>query len=422
MTVLLERPAPRATPAPHRPPTARRDLFIDVLRLFGMALVVLQHWSIPLLSYDGVRITTGNALATPGVWTVTWISQVMPLVFFAGGAANAISFGRSTGGAPAWLAVRLRRLAWPVLALAAVWIPLPHLLLAAGLPAQPVEVGSRLTGQLLWFLAVYVIAVTLTPLMLRAHERYGLRVPAVLAAGAVLVDVLRFTSGLDWAGYLNIVFVWMTVHQLGFFYAQGRLTRPVPLAVGGFGLAALLVAYGPYPGSMIGLPGAEISNMAPPTLAMLAVAAGQLGLAVLLRPLIMRLRWQKVIGWAGPRIMTVYLWHMPALFVVTGLVVVGLGIDTPAPGSLAWFAGWPLWLGLLALVMYPLLRCFARFEEPPALPYGSASWSAMLAAGTLVGGGLLTLTVTGFAPGFAPVLALIAILGGLLLTAPAARA
>ena len=103
------------------------------------------------------------------------------------------------------------------------------------------------------------------------------------------------------------------------------------------------------------------------------------------------------------------------------MVVVGLGIDTPAPGSLAWLAGWPLWLGLLALAMYPLLRCFARFEEPPALPYGSASWPAMLAAGTLVGGGLLTLTVTGFAPGFAPVLALIAILGGLLLTAPAAR-
>ena len=60
----------------------------------------------------------------------------MPLVFFAGGAANAISFGRGAGAAPAWLAVRLRRLAWPVLPLAAVWIPLPHLLLAAR-PAGP---------------------------------------------------------------------------------------------------------------------------------------------------------------------------------------------------------------------------------------------------------------------------------------------
>src|SRR4051812_31795641 len=93
MTALLDHPAalPEAA-APVRPaPAARatvRDPFIDLLRVFGMALVVLQHWTIPVLAFDGTRLTTGNALATPGVWVVTWISQVMPLVFFAGGAAN----------------------------------------------------------------------------------------------------------------------------------------------------------------------------------------------------------------------------------------------------------------------------------------------------------------------------------------------
>ncbi|MFC7721430.1 acyltransferase family protein [Nonomuraea recticatena] len=168
MTVLLERPAT---------PVKSRDTFIDVLRIAGMALVVLQHWTIPVLAYDGVRLTTGNALSTPGVWVITWISQVMPLVFFAGGAANAISFRRAHGTAPAWLAVRLRRLAWPVLPLAAVWIPFPQVLATLGVPEQPLEVGSRLTGQLLWFLAVYVIAVTATPLMLRLHDRYGLLAP-----------------------------------------------------------------------------------------------------------------------------------------------------------------------------------------------------------------------------------------------------
>ncbi|MEV4898507.1 hypothetical protein AB0K48_55160, partial [Nonomuraea sp. NPDC055795] len=98
MTVLLDHPPRQVVQAP-----ARRDTFIDLLRVFGMALVVLQHWTIPVLSYDGGRLTTGNALATPGVWVVTWISQVMPLVFFAGGAANAISFGRAHAGAPQWL-------------------------------------------------------------------------------------------------------------------------------------------------------------------------------------------------------------------------------------------------------------------------------------------------------------------------------
>lgn len=237
----------------------------------------------------------------------------------------------------------------------------------------------------------------------------------------MLTDVVRFSTGLDALGYLNIVFVWLAVHQLGFRYAEGRLTRPGLMAVGGFGAAALLVAFGPYPGSMIGLPGAEVSNMAPPTLAMLAVSVGQIGLATLLRPWILRLRTEKLLAWAGPRIMTVYLWHMPALFAVTGVVVVGLGIDTPAPGGLGWFAGWPIWFGALCLVMWPLLKGFSRFEEPPALPYGQATWRGTLTSAALVGGGLLALTVAGFAPGNTPFLAVLAILGGLLLTGPRAR-
>ncbi|HEX4813551.1 MAG TPA: acyltransferase [Nonomuraea sp.] len=424
MTVLLDRraavaaePRPRARPGE----STARDPFVDLLRVLGTALIVLQHWTIPVLSYDGVRLVAGNALSTPGVWAVTWLSQVMPLVFFAGGAANALSYGRSAHAAPRWLAVRLRRLAWPLLPLAAVWIPLPHVLLTFGVPAQPLELGSRLTGQLLWFLAVYLIAVVATPYALRLHERHGLLVPAALAAGAVVTDVARFSTGFDAVGYLNVGFVWVAVHQLGFFHVQGRLRRPAALAVGGFGAAALLVAYGPYPGSMIGLPGAAVSNMAPPTLALLAVGLGQIGLATLLRPWLARLPLGRLLGWAGPRIMTVYLWHMPALFVATGLVVVLLRVGTPVPGSAFWWAGWPLWFGLLCLVMWPLIWLFARYEAPPALPYGTAGWGGMLAAAGLVGGGVLALTVGGFAPGGGPFLAVLAVLGGLLMTAPRAR-
>ena len=71
------------------------------------------------------------------------------------------------------------------------------------------------------------------------------------------------------------------------------------MAAGGFGAAALLVAFGPYPGSMIGLPGAGMSNMAPPTLAILAVSVGQIGLATLLRPWLLRLPGSTA-RWPGP--------------------------------------------------------------------------------------------------------------------------
>jgi hypothetical protein len=129
----------------------------------------------------------------------------------------------------------------------------------------------------------------------------------------------------------------------------------------------------------------------------------------------------RLLAWAGPRIMTVYLWHMPALFAVTGVVVVLLGIDTPAPGSAFWWAGLPLWFGMLCLVMWPLMKVFARFETPPALPYGTSGWGGTVAASALAGSGVLTLTVGGFAPGGGPFLAVLAVLGGLLMTVPRAR-
>nr|BFE80752.1 hypothetical protein GCM10020093_033530 [Planobispora longispora] len=143
--------------------------------------------------------------------------------------------------------------------------------------------AARLAGQLLWFLAIYLVAVAATPLMLRLNAAYGWRVPAALTAGAVAVDAVRFASGLEVAGFPNIVLVWLAVHQLGFLYADGRLRRPWAMAAAGYGAAVLLVTDGPYPGSMIGMPGAAMSNMAPPTVALLAVAFGQIGLALGLR-------------------------------------------------------------------------------------------------------------------------------------------
>ncbi|MEV7011516.1 acyltransferase family protein [Streptosporangium sp. NPDC051022] len=401
MTVLVTRSAPRTAPPP-----PGRDPFIDVLRVFGMALVVLQHWSMPVLSFAGGRISTGNALATGWGWAITWISQVMPLVFFAGGAANAIGWRaavRRGEAFPSWLAVRLRRLMSPVVPLAAVWIPLPHLLLAVGMPEQPVITASRLAGQLLWFLAVYLVVVAVTPRMLRLNMVYGWRVPAALAAGAVVVDIARFGTGLEVVGFLNVGLVWLAVHQLGFLYADGRLTRPWTMALAGYGLAAALVVFGPYPGSMIGMPGAAVSNMAPPTVALLAVGIGQIGLATALRPWIVGVaRWpgvSRMLGWAGTRMMTVYLWHMSALFVVTAVVVVGLGVSTPEPGTSAWLSGWPHWLLVLALALWPLLRGFARFEVAGrGAPYrGGAVRIAVATA--LAGAGVLTLTVMGFVPG-----------------------
>ncbi|UUV35004.1 acyltransferase [Amycolatopsis roodepoortensis] len=382
-----------------------RDRFLDIVRAVAILAVVVQHWGMPVLSYADGHLSTGNALATPGWWLLTWLSQVMPLVFFAGGAANLISLSRAESSR-FWLAARLKRLMIPVLPLVAVWLFVPDILRGMGIPEQPLQVGGAIAAQLLWFLAVYVLTVLLTPMLAAAHRRWGLKVPLVMLAAAVLVDVARFND-LGLIGFANAVFVWMAVHQLGFHYTQGRLgslsrNAALGMSAAGFGITALMVAFGPYPASMIGMPGAPVSNMSPPTVLLAFLAIGQIGLLLAFKPqlnaLAARPNLDAALKWIGPRFMSVYLWHMPALIVVSGIAVYGLGYETPEPGSVLWLTMLPAWLGACGLVLFGLLRMFARFETQGSGPASTAHTPQLVVAGLAIAGGLLGLAAHGFAP------------------------
>jgi Acyltransferase family len=336
---------------------------------------------------------------------VTWLSQVMPLVFFAGGAANLISFRRAAS-TQQWLAGRIKRLMVPVLPLMAVWLIAPDFLRGLGVPPQPLQVGSAIAAQLLWFLAVYVLVVLLTPLMVAAHRRWGLKVPLVMGAAGILVDVARFND-FGYIGYANAIFVWVAVHQLGFHYVEGRLgslTRrgALTLSAAGFGVTALLVAFGPYPASMIGMPGAPVSNMSPPTVLLAFLAVGQIGLLLAFRPQLNALAARPgigdALGWLGARFMSVYLWHMPALVVVAGVTVYGLGYQTPPPGTVFWLVMAPAWFAVCGLVLLGLLRLFAQFETRRDASEATAGVPQLVVAGLMISGGLLGLAAHGFAP------------------------
>ncbi|MCP2259663.1 Acyltransferase family protein [Streptoalloteichus tenebrarius] len=413
MLATIPRPQPTAARTTALRTTAR-DPLIDVLRTGALALVVIQHWLLPVLAFDGRELTAGNALTSPGWWALTWITQVMPLVFLAGGAANALSYRRhlAKGGNPAeWLSRRVRRLALPVLPLAAVWVPLPHLLLALGAPEQPVRLAAGIVPQLLWFLAAYLGAVALTPWAVRWHDRSGLSVLLALCGGALVVDSLQFGGFPPEIGFANVLLVWGAVHQVGIAYGSRRepvvptARQGLLLAGAGYGLLALMVAFGPYPTSMIGLPGAATSNMSPPTACLLALTVGQLGLVALARPALLALVARRPVAtalrWAAPRMMTVYLWHMTALTLVAGVLVLGFGVATPTPGSLGWVVGLVPWLVLLAITLRPLLSLFARFEQERPFTPETRTWPVAAGAG-LVAAGLLGLTVGGFAPATAP--------------------
>jgi hypothetical protein len=351
------------------PVVAGRDPFIDVLRVGAIIVVVLGHWIMPVLGRQHGTLVAGNALSTPGWWVLTWFVQVMPVFFVAGGAANVHSYlaeARRGGTAATWLAARLRRLGTPVLPLLGVWLLAPPVLRDIGIPGSAVALGSGVAGQLLWFLAVYLVMVAATPVMLACGRRWGLWVPVALGVAAFGVDMIRF-GGLPLAGYANELLVWLAVQQLGIGYAEGWFDQVSPrgavlLGVGGLTATALLVLCGPYPASMVGIPGQSASNMAPATVCLLTLGVGQLGVLLALRERLVRAGRSRLVAVVGARCMTIYLWHMSAMVVVAGIAVLGFGYVTPSPGSAAWFVATPLWILALGVTLLGLVLVFGRFE------------------------------------------------------------
>ncbi|QRN81355.1 MAG: acyltransferase, partial [Nocardiopsis sp. BM-2018] len=95
----------------------------------------------------------------------------------------------------------------------------------------------------------------------------------------------------------------------------------------------------------------------------------------------------------------------------------GLGIDTPDPMTGLWLLWGVLGVAVLLPLLLPLAHWAVRFENPPKVLRGDPGPIRVLAAAALIGGGLLALTVAGLGFGLAPVLGLVAVVSGLLLTA-----
>ncbi len=87
------------------------------------------------------------------------------------------------------------------------------------------------------------------------------------------VDVAAIGAHLPYVGSLNYLLVWGVLYQLGIAWHDGTLCRRAAIAVAVLSaiVLALAVTVGPYPESMIGVPGAVVNNTGPPNLALLAL-------------------------------------------------------------------------------------------------------------------------------------------------------
>ncbi|WP_251073222.1 acyltransferase [Streptomyces sp. ISL-43] len=350
---------------------AHRDRAVDALRAFAILGVVLGHWLVTALtSVDGGLQTASPLAHMSALAPVSWVFQTLAVFFLVGGHVAAQGYESARGrGVPygRWVGQRLGRLFRPVAAVLVLWTVAAGGMLLGGVGTDTVHTLLKLVLSPLWFLLVFAALTAATPLVYRINPLWPLAVVAV-------VDVWRFgLGGPGWIGWVNVAAGWLVPYTLGAAWARGAFSRRGPAALllrGGIPATAALILWGGCPASMVGVPGAAISNLNPPTLAAVAFGLAQCGLALLLREPLARAMsrpraWAKV-ALVNLSAMTIFLWHQTAMMAVTAL---GLLVSTDLPGlhtvpdSARWIAVRLLWLPVFAAALTVCWAVFRTYEQ-----------------------------------------------------------
>ena len=352
--------------------TADRDPAIDLVRLVCLVLVVVGHSMMvsPVLHPDGT-VTTENTLAEQDWFEpVIWIFMVMPLFFVTGGITGLQSWRRLKAGggtAAQFIRARLLRLLRPATALLATMVAGLSAAAALGVDRQVVQLVATGAGMPLWFLAAYLAAQLNIPVLAALHHRAPWLTLALLAGLVVAVDCFR--GALPDLANVNLVFVWCAVQQLGFLAADGYLaplsrSGLVGVAVAAHLLLGLVTGLGLYRGNML-------VNLNPPNLTLVILGVSQLAVMELARPVLAPLagiRWiARLLQLAGARSLTVYLWHLPLLGAMSGLLLL-TPVPKPSSGTAGWWWSRPLVVLALVLLLLPATAAFGRLEERTTAP------------------------------------------------------
>ncbi|MER5493709.1 acyltransferase [Streptomyces sp. NPDC002490] len=348
-----------------------RDRAVDALRALAMLGVVLGHWLVTALVTDSGVLRGDSPLAhLPGFTPVSWAFQTLAVFFLVGGEVGAKSHAAAQGRGlryRQWLGARLVRLLRPAAVLLAVWAAAVLMMLASGVDVTTLHTLGKRVLSPLWFLLVLAALTAATPLVARLHPGWPLGI-------VLLVDLNRFAlEGPDWLDPVNVAAGWLVPYCLGAARDRGRLHGRATgwtLLCGGAVATAGLVRWGGYPASMVGVPGEEVSNLDPPTLAAVAFGLAQCGAALLLlgplRRVFARPALWTPVALVNISAMSIFLWHQTSMMAITAL---GLLTGRPLPGlhtvpdSPDWVLARLAWLPAFAVALLVCCAAFHRYER-----------------------------------------------------------
>ncbi|MGI9579479.1 MAG: acyltransferase family protein [Microthrixaceae bacterium] len=295
----------------------KRSVYLDALRAFALTRVVLYH--------------------STNLWTVTAFTA-MPLMFFIAGSLYANSIERRPQKQvtidrfrrilfPYWLYVVAMVVLWAYLGILGEvnpfsWVSFVMPVLSFGGPEGPGAIGSDVsfTWIALWYLQMHLIFSLAGGWMRRMQQRHGERYWIALVALTVLLMPIGVGGLFFWAlcwsiGYLQhdgTLSDWLLKTTR---FGSTRRWQLLALATGPIGFALFFTFHESMTLEPIAGVGALLLG------AFWLVLA--LGLRERIEPSLETDRVRSFVHWMSSRSLTIYLWHMAAVYAVVSLALPG---------------------------------------------------------------------------------------------------
>ena len=318
-----------------------RVRFIDFLKVCGLLLIIFNtSFFLDFKQSSGEFIIYNRTVTNNSLTPVTWITAGMALFFFSTGFTNKIAWYSNVGrDGSQWqfLTNRVDGLMGSVL----VWIF--FITLSLNITSKFIYFLLYITNQEdgiitvtefimwpLWLVSIYLVVVLFCPLTIYLHKKNPYLTLSFLIFILVLIDNIDFSISLSYIKLFNYLIFWLTIHQLGYFFADGKIfgySKSLFLGISFISYSYLAYMFTTTDQflSVSNYRLISLSNEDPPTTVFLIASLGIISLFLLFRDTVENILHNKtvwtVFSMIHSNIYTIFLWHVAVFFFVSYFTV-----------------------------------------------------------------------------------------------------
>jgi len=213
-----------------------RERFIDFVKVIGLLMIIINtEYLLEFKDSAGELLVHNGSLTNSLKTRYTWFTTGTSLFFFSTGFTNKIAWYSNVGrDGSQWkfLADRVNSVIGPVL----VWITAITIFL--NIFSKVINIPLFLTSQddgiltiteflmwPLWVIAIYLVVVIFCPITIYLHKKNPYLTVVSFVFLTVAIDTVNLPFSLSYVKLFNYLLFWLTIHQLGYFFADGKIFK-----------------------------------------------------------------------------------------------------------------------------------------------------------------------------------------------------